>query len=61
MFDLESKLIALAENYGLAFLLEQNDISNYVVIKFLVEEGLIDMDDYFNLDVEIEEWKRVEE
>lgn len=61
MFDLESKLNALAENYGLQLLLDQNDISAYVVVKFLVEEGYIDLDDYFNLDVELEEWKRIEE
>lgn len=61
MFDLESKLKALVENYGLALLLEQNDISEYVVVLFLVEEGYIDLEDYFNLDAELEEWKRIEE
>lgn len=61
MFDLESKLRALIENYGLALLLEQNDISEYVVVLFLVEEGYIDLEDYFNLDAELEEWKRIEE
>jgi hypothetical protein len=61
MFDLESKILALVENYGLDILLEQNDISPYLVVKHLVEEGLIDLDDYFNLDVELEEWKRIEE
>ena len=61
MFDLESKLKALVENYGLALLLEQNDISEYVVVLFLVEEGYIDLEDYFNLDADLEEWKRIEE
>jgi len=61
MFDLESKLNALIENYGLALLLEQNDIAEYVVVLFLVEEGYIDLADYFNLDAEMEEWKRIEE
>lgn len=61
MFDLESKLKALVDNYGLALLLEQNDISEYVVVLFLVEEGYIDLEDYFNLDAELEEWKRIEE
>ena len=61
MFDLESKLRALVDNYGLALLLEQNDISEYVVVLFLVEEGYIDLEDYFNLDAELEEWKRIEE
>lgn len=61
MFDLESQLEALVENYGLALLLEQNDISEYSIIKYLVTEGFINLDDYFNLDAERKEWKRVEE
>ena len=61
MFDFESKLLALVENYGLMLLLEQNDIAEEFVIKMLVLEGLIDTGDYFNLDAELEEWKRVEE
>jgi|TARA_R110000868_G_scaffold5256_3_gene32243 hypothetical protein len=61
MFDLESKITALFENYGLMLLLEQNDISEEFVIKMLVLEGLISTNDYFNLDAEIEEWKRIEE
>jgi hypothetical protein len=61
MFGLENKLNALIENYGLALLLEQNDVSDYVVVLFLVEEGYIDLADYFNLDAELKEWKRIEE
>jgi glyoxylate carboligase len=61
MLDEESKILALAENYDLQFLLEENDIRNTFVIKYLVEEGLIDLEDYFNLDAEIEEWRRLEE
>jgi hypothetical protein len=61
MFDLESKIRELADNYGLMLLLEQNDISEMFVIKYLVLEGFIDVDDYFNLDAELKEWKRVEE
>ena len=60
MLDQESKIIALIENYGVVLLLEQNDVSEYVVVKFLVEEGLLDLDDYFNFDSEIEEWERKE-
>lgn len=61
MLDEESKILALAENYDLQFLLEENDIRSTFVIKYLVEEGLIDLEDYFNLDAEIEEWRRLEE
>jgi hypothetical protein len=61
MFDLDSKLRALVENYGLELLLEQNEISERLIIEYLVDEGLIDLDDYFNLDAEMAEWKRIEE
>ena len=61
MLDLESKIEALVENYGLMLLLEQNDISEEFVVKFLVLEGLIDTVDYFNFDAEIAEWKKIEE
>ena len=60
MLDQESKIGALIENYGVVLLLEQNDVSEYVVVKFLVEEGLLDLDDYFNFDSEIEEWEKNE-
>jgi hypothetical protein len=61
MFDYESKLKALVENYGLAFLLEENDISEEFVIRFLVDEGMISFDDYFNTDEEQRWWKEIEE
>tara|TARA_R110001592_G_scaffold2739_1_gene15623 strand:+ start:4735 stop:4920 length:186 start_codon:yes stop_codon:yes gene_type:complete len=61
MFDLESKLQALVDNYGLELLLEQNEISERFVIAYLVEENMIDVNEYFNLDAEIAEWKRTEE
>jgi hypothetical protein len=61
MFDLDSKIVALVENYGLELLLEQNEISERFIIEYLVDEKLIDLDDYFNLDAEMAEWKRIEE
>jgi hypothetical protein len=61
MFDFESKLRALVENYGLMLLLEQNEISEEFVVRFLVDEKLIDFDDYINVDAEMQEWKRIEE
>ena len=61
MFDLDSKLRALVENYGLELLLEQNETSERLIVEYLVDEGLIDLDDYFNLDAEMAEWKRIEE
>lgn len=61
MFDYDSKLIALVQNYGLAYLMEENEISEEYVVRFLVDEGLIDFDDYFNVDAEMEHWKEQEE
>jgi|TARA_R110000796_G_scaffold11438_1_gene37972 hypothetical protein len=61
MFDLDSKIRALVENYGLGLILEQNEISERLIIEYLVDEKLIDLDDYFNLDAEMAEWKRIEE
>lgn len=57
MFDLESKIRALTDNYGLMELLAQNDITEEFVIRFLVEEGMIDLEDIFNTDVEMEYWE----
>lgn len=61
MFDYDSKLIALVQNYGLAYLMEENEISEEYVVRFLVDEGLIDFDDYFNVDAEMQHWKELEE
>ena len=61
MFDLASKIRALVQNYGLEILLEQNEIPEEFVVAWLVEEKRIDVEDYFNLDAELEEWKRIEE
>ena len=61
MFDMESKILALMGDFGLALLMEQNDISEYIVLQFLIDNGYIDLDDYFNIDAELEEWKRTEE
>lgn len=60
MFDYDSKLKALVENYGLMLLLEQNDITEERVIDWLIDERLIDLDDYFNTDTEMEYWKELE-
>jgi len=61
MFDLDSRILALVNNYGLQWLLEDNEITEEYVIRYLVDEGLIDPNNYFNTDAEMEEWKRVEE
>ena len=61
MLDEESKIRALADNYDLDFLLEESDVRVRHVIKYLVDEGFLDLDDYFNFDAEIEEWRRLEE
>lgn len=57
MFTLDNKIEALVENYGIVLLLEQNEVSEGTVIRFLIDEGLLDLDDYFNLDAEYDWWK----
>ena len=42
----------LADYYPLDDLLEQNDIEVRVVVQWLVDEGLVDLDDYFFEDME---------
>lgn len=61
MFDFESKIAALTDNYGLETLLDLNEISVETVVRLLVDEGLIDLDEYFNFDAEYEAWERMEE
>jgi hypothetical protein len=61
MFDFESKLRALVENFGLAYLLEDNEITEEFVVKFLIEERMINFEDYFNTDAEMQYWKEMEE
>ena len=61
MFDLDSKIRALVQNYGLELLLEQNEIPEEFVVAWLVDEKRIDVEEYFNLDAELQEWKRIEE
>jgi hypothetical protein len=57
VFDLESKIQALTDNYGLMELLAQNDIAEEFVIRFLVDEGMLDLEDIFNTDAEMEYWE----
>jgi len=61
MFDEESKIQALVDNYGLNYLLEDNQISENFVVKYLIEEGLVELDNYFNFDAEMKEWMEWEE
>ena len=42
-----NRIEILAHYYPLEDILEQNDIEPEVIIKFLVEEGYIDLEDYF--------------
>jgi hypothetical protein len=40
--------------------MEQNDLDDEAIIRKLVDDGTINMNDYFYLDVEIREWKDLE-
>jgi|TARA_S200002703_G_scaffold132824_1_gene120788 hypothetical protein len=61
MFDEDSKIQALVDNYGLNYLLEDNQISENFVVKYLIEEGMVELDNYFNFDAEMKEWMEWEE
>lgn len=61
MFDLESRIVALIENLGLSYVLEQIDLSEETVVRMLVDEGYLDLEDFFNTDAEMEYWKERDE
>jgi len=61
MFDHDSKIEALVNNYGLKLLMEQNDLDEEAIIRKLVDDGTINTNDYFYLDVEIKQWKEQEQ
>lgn len=43
----EQKLTLLIDAYGLEILMLQNDIEEATVLRWLIEEDMIDMNDYF--------------
>lgn len=55
MFDLESKIRTLSQDFDLMWLLEENDIAVEHVIRLLVDEGLIDPSEYVDTTNEEEE------
>lgn len=42
-----NKIDILAEYYPLDDLIRQNEVNPVVIVTFLVDEGLIDLEDYF--------------
>lgn len=52
--SMEAKIKLLTEHYSVDDLLEQNDIEAQVVLAWLVDEGLIDVEEYFYTDVDEE-------
>lgn len=44
---MEQKVKLLLASYSLEELLEDNDIEVEYIVTWLIEEGLIDLDDYF--------------
>lgn len=61
MFDLDSKIRTLSQDFDLDWLLEENDISVEHVIRLLVDEGLIDPNEHIDTSNEEEEMERWEE
>jgi hypothetical protein len=41
------KIQILADTYPLGDMLEQNDVEEYAVVKWLVDEGHVNLNDYF--------------
>jgi len=48
-----NKIQILANSYPIESLLEQNDVEEQTVITWLVEEGFLDLDDYFGFEDEL--------
>lgn len=44
----------LAMSLGIDALLEQEDLDPAVVINFLIDEGLISLEDYFDGDIDVQ-------
>lgn len=61
MFDLESKINALADDYGIDALIEMFDLTPYAVVKCLIQAGLIDPDEIIRQTEEMDWWKELEE
>jgi hypothetical protein len=49
------KLTMLLDSYGFDKLLENSDVLPEKALEVLILEGLIDLDDYFNVDGELDE------
>jgi len=47
MLTRKQQIKELADNYGIETLLEQNEIEEAYVVGLLVDEGVIDLNDYF--------------
>lgn len=50
---MDNRVEILASNYPLQTLLEQNDLENRVVVQWLVDEGYVNLNDYFYEDMEM--------
>lgn len=61
MFDLESKINALAEDYGIEAIMEMLDLTPYAVVKSLVDSGVVDPDEIIRQTEEMDWWKELEE
>jgi hypothetical protein len=46
------RINAMLDKYGLTDILIQNDIEESIVVRLLVENDMVDLDDYFFEDVE---------
>ena len=49
-YDVE-KATVLDQDYGLDLIMEQNELTSFDIICYLIENGDIDLDDYFYTDI----------
>lgn len=52
---MEDKVKLLADSFGVDELCYQNDVKLEYLVRLLIEEGLIDINDYFSADKDGEE------
>jgi len=45
--EFDKRIQILSDYYEITDLLEQNDVEEYIIVKWLVDEGMVDLDDYF--------------
>ena len=51
--EFDKRVQILSDYYEITDLLEQNDVEEYIIVKWLVDEGMVDLEDYFFDEVQV--------